>query len=727
MEEIEQVVQAIVDGCQKSNTKCTPILAAFIARTILESDNNAFSLDTNLTDTAINGIVNSSIERLCERDSPSLETIRMQVSFDSRHLEQETKKQELAEEISLRKKNGVKTIINWKSRDAGDFEALTSLYRDIFLFLTKDLEGKEYVDPKIKRQVEREVAAGVESVFPRIGLKSFLNLSLEEKKTQMEELSSIVLGIRLFNKEAAKLKGGGTNNNTTNNNSATSQSGLEDVEVIAMQKVSRLNEMLTSSLQEVDEICVMYQEALVYTSLNTPPEITPFMISRWKEELINRRQFICYCQSLYEDVSLFGRKIAAQREEFLGCLDDLSSLVGSRSSVPKEHVYPKFDKIAKLWLLLNESLELVNSREETFRDLLVYRTSFTESLTFNSMIVKKARESKNTSVDQEVDSARAAIAVSKSGEEKKDDYAESKAEAKVGGESKGEDKDEKESKATKADMMPAGMRPVCLSVESTPEFMQLPLEYQGFCPWTISQRAGLLLPGKPALGVIQYNGKYYVFAHEVALNVFLSDPEKFKNGLKNVAMKNPELIHLLRLTEEFPNAAISKIMGNMGQINNRGNSALSNTGELDQSRVGGTTPLTRDGIPIGFSAPAEKKDQSTETPTHFIEKNIDPNYSWNEWSLRRRALQIANLRKCKTTSQQTDLSQMRRDIDTQVYLKREKDTQTRTSTGTSAPREVTYIRGLRGDTKNMIRDGEVGITSLKIETGASVDKGQNNK
>jgi hypothetical protein len=24
-------------------------------------------------------------------------------------------------------------------------------------------------------------------------------------------------------------------------------------------------------------------------------------------------------------------------------------------------------------------------------------------------------------------------------------------------------------------------------------------------------------------------------------------------------------------------------------------------------------------------------DKDVETPTHFIEKNLDPNYHWNEW------------------------------------------------------------------------------------------------
>lgn len=41
----------------------------------------------------------------------------------------------------------------------------------------------------------------------------------------------------------------------------------------------------------------------------------------------------------------------------------------------------------------------------------------------------------------------------------------------------------------------------------------------------------------------------------------------------------------------------------------------------------------------------QKRDASTETPTHFIKKHIDVNYHWNEWELRRRALRVVNLRK----------------------------------------------------------------------------------
>ena len=67
-------------------------------------------------------------------------------------------------------------------------------------------------------------------------------------------------------------------------------------------------------------------------------------------------------------------------------------------------------------------------------------------------------------------------------------------------------------------------RPIKFSIESTPEFMQLPLEYQGFCSWTNVKRQGLLLPGKPELGVIRYKNRFFVFAHQGAICNFMETP-----------------------------------------------------------------------------------------------------------------------------------------------------------------------------------------------------------
>merc|ERR1719159_1963144 len=61
--------------------------------------------------------------------------------------------------------------------------------------------------PEERKAVERECAAALESVFPRVGLRAFVSLTPNEKAAQLQELSAIVLGIRLFNSHLGK---GGT-------------------------------------------------------------------------------------------------------------------------------------------------------------------------------------------------------------------------------------------------------------------------------------------------------------------------------------------------------------------------------------------------------------------------------------------------------------------------------------------------------------------------------------
>jgi len=43
-------------------------------------------------------------------------------------------------------------------------------------------------------------------------------------------------------------------------------------------------------------------------------------------------------------------------------------------------------------------------------------------------------------------------------------------------------------------------------------------------------------------------------------------------------------------------------------------------------------------------------DKELQCPIHFVEKNIEPNYHWNEWDLRKKALQMANIRKKLTVT-----------------------------------------------------------------------------
>ena len=56
--------------------------------------------------------------------------------------------------------------------------------------------------------------------------------------------------------------------------------------------------------------------------------------------------------------------------------------------------------------------------------------------------------------------------------------------------------------------------PVLLRMQDTPDFLSIPLDFQGFCVASLVD-LGLLIPGSPKLGVIQYKGRYCVFEWSV--------------------------------------------------------------------------------------------------------------------------------------------------------------------------------------------------------------------
>ena len=45
------------------------------------------------------------------------------------------------------------------------------------------------------------------------------------------------------------------------------------------------------------------------------------------------------------------------------------------------------------------------------------------------------------------------------------------------------------------------------------------------------KKNGLLIPGKPALGVYKYKDKNCVFSSEASINEFLAEPGKFLSGV----------------------------------------------------------------------------------------------------------------------------------------------------------------------------------------------------
>lgn len=191
------------------------------------------------------------------------------------------------------------------------------------------------------------------------------------------------------------------------------------------------------------------------------------------------------------------------------------------------------------------------------------------------------------------------------------------------------------------------------------------LEFNGFCIVSFLDE-GVLADGKiseatsPGFLLLQANGAYYAFSSERALKAFSRDAFKYlSQKLMNLVSANPVLIYLLGLHPYLPRELY-----------------LTGSRKHEQQRV------------------VERGDGATQTG--HIDSHKDTHYVWNEWELRRLALQLAALRSKRTKSTQTNLSHFRRENDTQVFLPKAQGTQTMIDAAVQPPRVARYIKGLRG-------------------------------
>jgi hypothetical protein len=622
MVEIEDVVKAVVYRSREEGNPVTEVLAGYVVHTMLNPDSNTFFVDSGFkSDAEGRRLIELSVNRLKAREDPALETLKLQAAYDSSFLHQEYLKQQFIS-IQSQETNGlIDEIVNCETRGGNDFEGITVLYKRIFNFLlfrnkqvnlnfaasmirpggglasiSKITESilRPQMTSSVINTLEREVAAALESVLPRAGLRPFIALSTPEKVSQLLELSNIVIGIRLFNKEIGK---GGV--------------GLDSFEMLLNGPSKDLLQSTTSELTETYDLCEAYARFLAANHMHG--SVSSQELATWTGELVHLRQLLVYLSSLQEDIIASENNVNTIHSRYLREMVELKELIGNKTSIPKDQVYPKFDSLSQLYSHMNEERNIGLLRKELLRVLCEHKAKVPISLPKSLLSLREDEER------PVLDPAR----------------------------------------------VPQSSEITLLTPENTADFMQLPLDYHGFCVWSLVEADGLLIPGKPSLGVVKYHEKHLVFTSADALIAFVDAPNRYLSAISTLAKRRPELIHFLRMNDEFPNCSLTRLL---------------------QGKEG--TPLFSLTTPLMV-------DQASDTPLHFIEKNIVPEYNWNEWDLRRQAIQKANIRNRQTTAAQTMLSNFRRENESQVYLPKDQTSQTGLSKGTQIGFEPTYHTNFR--------------------------------
>jgi hypothetical protein len=608
-------------------------LASLVAATVINPSAGSFFVERPIDENDARLVVEESAKRILSKEEPGIKCLELQAAYETSFadIEGEAQKQKL--EAKAAEENVIGWISNFTAKFDQDFDTLTGLYKQIYHFLLLRCTTPQGASTPTKDPVvEREVAAALESVFPRVGLRSFVALTGPEKTAQLQELAGIVLGIRLFNQHQSK---GGM--------------GLPKIDdVVGKLRLDELMENVQKEVEELNETTKTYVDLI--TAHRNPPKNPPGgswdntpsqdEVEKAKGDLLYHRQYLCYLLNLQEDLTRSVEQLAKDQAAFNEELMDLDAMVGGRVSVPKEQVYPRFDAVARGYRTAWLEVKALEARSNLHGVLKELRNKYFPSLTSSSKeFVSRYR-----------DVCEGAKGVPAEEEDEPEEVP---------------DLDNLPGPSSSAD----SFKPVRLTVENSPDFLQLPLDFQGFCIHTLVTQDRLLVPGNPALGVIKYAGRFCVFASEKGMVEFCENadsPDRFFGGVRDVCYKNPELIHLMRIHEDFPKSSLHSIL----QLTSGSQSAM-------------------------------MADAATETPMHFQETNIDKTYEWNEWRLRQDALHKADIKKKQTSATQTALSHLRRETETQVYLPKEMATNTTKESGTNPPRWKKYNAGLRGEPQPM--------------------------
>ncbi|XP_017394400.1 cilia- and flagella-associated protein 206 isoform X1 [Cebus imitator] len=481
---IRSIIREIGQECAVHGEMVSETLIAFMVKAVVLDPSNGFNMDRTLMKSDVQNLVKLCMARLLDTKNPSLDTIKMQVYFDMNY----TNRVEFLEEhhrvLDLRLGSVTREITDNR---ACTKEELESLYRKIISYVLLRSGLGSPTDIK----TVREVTAALQSVFPQAELGTFLTLSKKDKERQLKELTMIVTGIRLFNRDCGK---GGE--------------GIDDLPGV-------LHEAIPATLQHIDdELEKTQRQAYCYTAVleqavDNPlmkAELQPYML---KEALYNIRQCEVFLQIILSDIITGAQEVEMMTKQLGAHLEQLKMTVKSKTAVPTSQVFPIFIALSTLWTSFQDETVIVGVLSNLFTHLQPFLDA--HEIFFPERVIQHYLNG----VTVKTDMCRM--------------------------------KEHMEDRVNVADFRKLEW----LFPETTANFDKLLIQYRGFCAYTFAAADGVLLPGNPAIGILKYKEKYYTFSSKDAAYSFAENPEHYIDIVRENAKKHTELIQLLELHQQF--------------------------------------------------------------------------------------------------------------------------------------------------------------------------------
>uniref|UniRef100_UPI003AAA57EB cilia- and flagella-associated protein 206 n=1 Tax=Centroberyx gerrardi TaxID=166262 RepID=UPI003AAA57EB len=334
---IKNIIREIVQECAVKGHAVSETLVAFMVKAVVLDPTNEFNVDRTLTKQDVQKLEELCVDKLMEKCSPTLDTIKMQVYFDMNYTSRREFISEHRRVLQSRLSPVSREITDSRVKTRDEVEAV---YRKIidYVLLRSGMGSPTDVS------TQREATAALQSVFPQPELGAFMSLVKKEKEQQLGELTMVVTGIRLFNKFTKK---GGE--------------GIDDLPAI-------LNEVLPATSKAIEnELSLSQSLAWKYTALlerltdsDRQTGERDVSLDLLRQALYNVRQHEVFLKVILADVCLCAKQVELLQTQLVLQMKLLKETVHSKTAVPTAQVFPHFTALAELWSGLQDEMGLLN-------------------------------------------------------------------------------------------------------------------------------------------------------------------------------------------------------------------------------------------------------------------------------------------------------------------------------------------------------------------------------
>ncbi|KAE8602642.1 hypothetical protein XENTR_v10014067 [Xenopus tropicalis] len=425
---IKNIIREIAQECAEKGHTVSETLVAFVVKAVVLDPRNGFNVDRTLTKNDVQKLIKLCVDRLLDPRSPSIETIKMQVYFDMNYASRGEFVEEHHRVLESRLAPVCREITDARARTA---EELESLYRKIvsYVLLCSGLGSPTDI------KVVREATAALQSVFPHTELGTFLALVKKDKERQLRELTMIVSGIRLFNKDCGK---GGE--------------GIDDLPAILKEAIPVTTKHIDCELQSSREAIYRYT-ALIEVMDGNPAKSNLLHLDQLKEALYSLRQHEAFLNIILSDVISSAQQVELTDKQYGAQMEQLKATVQSKTAIPTVQVYPLFISLSKLWNNFQDEIVLLSVLSNMTTNLQPFLSLHDEL--FPAQVIEPLLSETAVKSDEERIKESTGTRVNPS------DF------------------------PTQEWFFP----------EYTANFERLPFQYHGFCGFTVATKDGLLIPG----------------------------------------------------------------------------------------------------------------------------------------------------------------------------------------------------------------------------------------